>query len=212
MRIENNFTVDQPPDEAWRTLLNIPAIVPCMPGASLLETENERTFKGQVKLKLGPVAVAFQGRAQFVEIDNARHSARVKASGNETKGRGNAQADVEFKLAPDGGGTRVQVVTDVNLAGAVAQYGRAQGVIAGVAQVLVDQFAENLRQQLAADAAAPGSATPEAAADQGSVARPTPPNPTPPNKAPDVKGISVLSLIIAYIRGLFGWQPKGNAP
>ncbi|CAM5611949.1 carbon monoxide dehydrogenase subunit G [Aquamicrobium terrae] len=189
MKIENSFTVGLPPAETWRILLDIPTIAPCMPGAELLSADDERTYRGRVSVKLGPVTVAFQGKAEFVEIDEAAHLARVKASGAELKGRGNAAAEVLFRLAPDVSGTRVDVVTDVNLAGAVAQYGRAQGVIAGVAQVLIDQFAANLRNQLAVSGAATGSgAIPASAA-----AAPAPP-----------PSLSLVSLIIAYIRSRFG--------
>lgn len=186
MKIENSFTVALPPAETWRVLLDIPAIVPCMPGAELLGVDDERTYRGRVNVKLGPVAVAFQGKAQFVEVDEAAHLARVKASGAELKGRGNAAADVSFKLAPDAGGTRVEVTTDVNLAGAVAQYGRAQGVIAGVAQVLIDQFATNLRNQLTASGAATRAGSSVAAG----------PAPAP--------SLSLVSLIVAYIRSRLG--------
>jgi carbon monoxide dehydrogenase subunit G len=149
MRIDNALNVDLPVPEAWKMLLDIPAVVPCMPGAELLAVEDARTYRGQVKVKLGPVAVAFQGRAILDHVDESARTVRVKASGTETKGRGAAQADVTFRLRPDGGGTRVDIVTDLTLAGAVAQYGRAQGVIADVAQAIIDQFADNLRRQIA---------------------------------------------------------------
>ncbi|MBB6306055.1 SRPBCC family protein [Xanthobacter tagetidis] len=197
MKIENTFRVDLPPDEAWRVLLDIPALVPCMPGAELIAVEGERTYRGQMKLKLGPVAVAFQGRAEVVEIDEDGRSVRARASGTETKGRGNASADVAFRLAPEGAGSRVDVTTDVNLAGAVAQYGRAQGVIAGVAQVLVDQFAANLAARLAAERRA------AAAPNEGrSAAVPS---------APQAQGLSVLALLVAYIRGRLARLVQRNA-
>jgi carbon monoxide dehydrogenase subunit G len=196
MKIENTFRVDLPPDEAWRVLLDIPALVPCMPGAELIAVEGERTYRGQMKLKLGPVAVAFQGRAEIVEVDEAGRSVRARASGTETKGRGNASADVAFRLSPEGTGSRVDVATDVNLAGAVAQYGRAQGVIAGVAQVLVDQFAANLAARLAAERPASGHAA------QGASAAALP---------PPARSLSVLSLLVAYIRGRLARLVQRNA-
>lgn len=150
MRIANTFRVELPVAEAWRTLLDVPGIVTCMPGAELLAVEDERTFRGQVKVKLGPIAVAFQGLAKITEIDEAARQVRVNAKGTEMKGRGSAHADVQFRITPDGSASRVDVATDVNLAGSVAQYGRAQGIIADVAQIIVDQFAENLRQRIAA--------------------------------------------------------------
>src|SRR5215475_1063487 len=152
MKIANAFRVDLPVEEAWTTLLDAPSVVPCMPGAELIAAEDERTFRGRVRVKLGPVAVAFEGRARLDEVDAAARTVRVKASGNEAKGRGSAQAEVVFRLQPDGAGTRVDIATDLALAGAVAQYGRAQGVIADTAQVIIDAFADNLRRQIAARA------------------------------------------------------------
>jgi len=197
MKIENSFTIALPPPEAWRVLLDIPAIAPCMPGAELLAVEDDRTYKGQVKVKLGPVVVAFQGKAHFADLDEAAHTARMVASGVEIKGRGNASANVLFRLSPIDGGTRVEITTDVTLAGAVAQYGRAQGVIAGVAQVLVDQFAANLQKHLALGA--PSNPASEASA---------------PSKAEQfrpVKSISLLSLIFAYFRNMFARLLKGGS-
>ncbi len=210
MKIQNSFTINQSPSKAWQTLLDIPAIVPCMPGASLLAMEDERTFTGQVKLKLGPVAVAFQGRAQFLEVDEAQRRVRAKASGNEMKGRGNAQADVEFKLSPSDQGTRVDVVTDVNLAGSVAQYGRAQGVISGVAQVLIDQFAANLQQQLASHAQLAGPAPPGETGAPPITIQTACGAPARSQHFADPKGISVLSLLLAYFGGLFAGQSQRN--
>ena len=148
MKIENSFRVGLPIASAWATLLDIPSIVPCMPGAELLAIEDAHTYRGQVRVKLGPVAVAFQGRARLVEIDEDQHVVRMTASGTEGKGRGSAQAEVVFRLSPDGNGTRVNVVSDLSLAGAVAQYGRAQSVIADVSQVLMDTFAQNLGRRI----------------------------------------------------------------
>ncbi len=188
MKIENSFRVDLPVGQTWATLLDIPGIVACMPGAELLDVEDERSYRGQVKVKLGPVAVAFKGRAQLAEIDEAQHRVRAKASGTEEKGRGSAQADVSFRLTPDGAGTRVDVETNLILAGAVAQYGRAQGVIADVAQVMVDQFARNLGQRIAASGA------------QGAVGTAAEAPTHAPAAAP---AISVLSLMGALLRRWF---------
>jgi carbon monoxide dehydrogenase subunit G len=162
MKIENSFRVDLPMESAWTTLLDIPSLVPCMPGAELLAVEDERNYRGQVKVKLGPVSVAFRGRARLVEVDETQHLVRATASGTEEKGRGSAQADVSFRLSLDGSGTRVNVVSDIALAGAVAQYGRAQGVIADVAQVMIDTFAQNLSRTIESTRPAAAGAAPTA--------------------------------------------------
>lgn len=203
MKIENSFRVDLPLAGAWTTLLDVPALVPCMPGAELLSVEDDRSYRGQVKVKLGPVAVAFRGRARLEEVDEAQHLVRAKASGNEEKGRGSAQADVTFRLSTDGTGTRVDVVSDIVLAGAVAQYGRVQGVIADVAQVMIDTFARNLGRMIesrrpAATSAGEtaGTATSPASAATSAAAPPAP----PPAPAP---AISVFALFLALLRRWF---------
>jgi len=181
MKIENSFRIDLPIESAWMTLLDIPSLVSCMPGAKLLAVEDERSYRGQVILKLGPVSVAFRGRARLVEVDETQHRVQATASGTEEKGRGSAQADVSFQLSPDGSGTRVNVVSDIALAGAVAQYGRAQGVIADMAQVMIDTFAQNLSRMIE-------SALP-AVAGAASTAKPAAPAPA----------ISVFALFAALV-------------
>ncbi len=160
MEIKNNFEVPLPPAEAWKVLMDIPRIVPCVPGAELTEMVDDRTFKGKVSVKLGPIALTFNGTAQFQEIDDTAHTAKAKAQGADTKGRGGANATVSIGMTPAGTGTRVDVVTDVNLSGSVAQYGRGTGIIQGVATQLVNQFADNLRKLIEPE----GDASPSDAA------------------------------------------------
>jgi len=194
MKIENSFRVDLPLENAWATLLDIPSIVPCMPGAELLAIEDARSYRGQVKVKLGPVSVAFKGRAHLDEVDAAQHVVQASASGTEEKGRGSAQAKVTFRLSPDGGGTRVNVTSDIALAGAVAQYGRAQGVIADVSQVMVDTFAQNLSRHIQSSRPAASGAAPSSA---------------PAAPAP---AISVFALLIALLRRWFARFKEKRQP
>jgi uncharacterized protein len=153
MEINNSFDVPLPPDEAWRVLMDIPRIAPCMPGAELTGVLDGETYTGKVSVRLGPVALSFSGQVKFENVDNDNHRARVKAQGKDTKGRGGANANVDFHLEPFAGGSRVRVKTDLLLSGAVAQYGRASGVIQEVASQLIGQFAECLKRQLEASRA-----------------------------------------------------------
>jgi carbon monoxide dehydrogenase subunit G len=148
MKLHNEFFVDLPQAAAWTALLDIPLVASCMPGAELLETIDSNTYRGLVKAKLGPIAVTFQGTTRLTSIDATRCRVEMAASGKEARGRGGAEANIEFCLVPAPGGTRAVIETNVNLVGAVAQYGRAQGVIADVAQQIVNQFAENLRARV----------------------------------------------------------------
>ena len=148
MRIDNSFEVPLPPAEAWKVLLDIERIAPCMPGAQLTEIVDERTYKGKVSVRLGPVALTFAGHVQFEDIDDDNHKARAKAQGKDSKGRGGANAAIVFNLEPAGQGSTVLVSTELNLSGAIAQYGRASGMIQGVATTLIGQFSQNLKAQL----------------------------------------------------------------
>ena len=163
MEFDNSFEVPLPPEQAWPVLMNVQGIAPCMPGAQLTDVVDDKTYKGNIGVRLGPVALTFAGTVIFEEIDNNSYSARVRAQGSDAKGRGAAQAKATFRLEPSAAGSKVLVHTDLSLSGAVAQYGRGVGMIQATASALMNQFANNLKKQLAdpaaAQAAKPISAT-----------------------------------------------------
>ena len=150
MRITNEFEVPLPVEESWRVLLDVPRIAPCLPGARLDEALGDDAYAGNVAVRLGPIALTFKGRAQVLDAEPAARRARVRAEGRDTKGRGAATADVAFVLIAEPAGTRVEIETDLTLSGSVAQFGRAAGMIDDLASHLIGQFAENLREMLAA--------------------------------------------------------------
>ena len=161
MEFDNSFDVPLAPPEAWRVLMDIRRIAPCMPGAALTEIIDAQNFRGKIAVRLGPVALAFAGNVAFENVDEAHHSARVKAQGSDDKGRGAANASATFRIEPSGSGSRVLIHTDLMLSGAVAQYGRGVGMIQATAAQIIGQFAANLRKQLeqqpaGADTSKPG--------------------------------------------------------
>ncbi len=166
MDLQNSFVVPADIDTAWRTLLDVGAIAPCMPGATL-ETVDGDNFTGSVKVKLGPVNMTYGGKASFVEKDEANHRAVIEGTGKETRGSGTASALVTCQLiAESADRTRVEVNTDLTVTGKPAQFGR--GVMQDVAGRIIDQFSANLASVIAAsgaqaDAAASGSDQPPAA-------------------------------------------------
>ena len=191
MEINNSFEVPLPPRDAWKTLMDIPRIAPCMPGAELTGVLDKDTYNGKVSVRLGPVALTFAGQVKFTDVDEAGHKARVKAQGKDSKGRGGANANVDFRLEPSPLGTRVLVKTDLTLSGAVAQYGRASGMIQDVAQQLIGQFADNLKAQLAASQPVVGE---------------TPSKPQPQSKP--ISGFRLIFAVLASaLRRLFGGKP-----
>lgn len=151
MKIENSFEVPVPIEEAWELLTDIERIAPCMPGAELTETVDETHYKGRMAARLGPVALTFDGSMQLEEVDKEGYQTRVKAVGKDTKGRGGAHAAIVFTLKPAEDTTQVSLQTDLQLSGAVAQYGRAVSVISKLASYLIAQFAKCLEAQLSRD-------------------------------------------------------------
>ena len=137
-------------------LLDIERVARCVPGAELTEKLDPDSYRGKIAVRLGPVALSFNGTARFIEIDEAARRVRVKANGSESKGRGGAEASAQFTLAEIAPRqTRIAITTDLALNGSVAQYGRGAAMIGAVAQQLVDQFAARLAAELSSEAAAP---------------------------------------------------------
>jgi carbon monoxide dehydrogenase subunit G len=184
MRFTNSFAVAAPPDKAWTILLDVSRIAPCVPGAELTEITDATHFKGKAHVKAGPVELAFSGQAEFAEIDSVNRKARLIAKGNDTKGRGNAAATIDFELLPEGSGSRITASTDLTMTGAIAQYGRGAGVMTDIANHITAAFAQNLRALLAQEDLAAGG---DAAAAP------------PPKAAP----ISAFALLGAMLRGFF---------
>src|SRR3981081_2348068 len=124
MQIENQFEVAASPDRVFEFLLDVNRVVTCMPGAELSEVVDPDTFKGKVKIKVGPITVAYNGTARIAERDDANHSATLEAEGRETTGPGSARAKAVMTVEADGAGSVVKIVTDYSVAGRVAQFGR----------------------------------------------------------------------------------------
>jgi carbon monoxide dehydrogenase subunit G len=193
MEFDNTFEVPLPPAEAWPVLMDIQRIAPCMPGAQLTEVVDATTYKGNIAVRLGPVALTFAGLIKFEEIDDANHTARVKAQGTDAKGRGGANAAASFRLEPAGAGSKVVVHTDLTLSGAVAQYGRGVGMIQATAAQLMKQFADNLKKQLATASAPPAGAS---AAAPSAASAPQPAASQPPPAAAPISGFSLVARVI----------------
>jgi carbon monoxide dehydrogenase subunit G len=148
MKLENAFDVPAPPEQAWDLLMDVPRVIPCMPGTELTEAVDDSHWKAKMNVKLGPISFAFATDVAREETDEAARRAKLSAKARELRGRGAGQATIESTLVPlDGGGTRVEIVTDLQLSGAVAQYGR--GMVQDVTAQLVSRFADCLQTQLA---------------------------------------------------------------
>jgi carbon monoxide dehydrogenase subunit G len=170
--IEDSFTVHTPTDRLWSFLQDVEAIAPCMPGAELTEAVDDRTWKGKVHVKFGPVQMAFAGTVVVEERDDAAHRARLSAKGTEQRGKGAANARVESWLAPAGDeGTTVHIRSDITITGAAAQLSR--GLLPEISKQLTKQFADCLEAKLTEEPAAVNEGAAELAA-KGTVQPATP--------------------------------------
>jgi len=150
MELHHEFTVPVPVDDAWRTLLDIEGVAPCMPGATVEEYDG-KTVTGSVKVKVGPISVTYKGTAVFEEQDETAHRMVLIASGRETRGQGTARATVTGTLAERDGSTTVSVRTDLTVTGRPAQFGR--GMMTDVGDRLISRFAQCLSERIVGPAA-----------------------------------------------------------
>lgn len=203
MLIENEFRVATPVDDLWAFLLDVERIAPCMPGAELTETVDERHWKGKLNMKFGPVALSFAGTVEMTDRDDAAHRAVLHAKGMEQKGKGAANATVTSWLEPASDGeTTVKMTADITLTGAAAQLSR--GLLPEISKKLTQQFADCLEATMNAQHApiAPEAAT----GDEAATPAATVPAPAAPKHVGGIGlGLSALwALVKNFFRRLFG--------
>jgi carbon monoxide dehydrogenase subunit G len=150
MKIENEFLVRLSPQQIFATLLDVALVAGCVPGAELIESVSATTHRGRVAIRLGPVSMRFSGTVVIVEQDAQMLTGLLQASGNDEKGRGAARSSTRFHVVAAPDGARVMLITELALSGLAAQYGRASGIVASLANEIVDAFAENLSARIAA--------------------------------------------------------------
>lgn len=145
MIIDNEFSVPAPVDKVMTYLLDVNQVAKCLPGASV-QAVDAQTYKGKMKIKMGPLDLTFSGTVNIVEMDNDNGRIVMKANGVEERGKGIAQADVVVTITDQGGSTHVKLHQDINMSGQVAQFGR--GMIADVAGNMINQFANCLKSSI----------------------------------------------------------------
>ncbi|GIH07791.1 hypothetical protein Rhe02_58580 [Rhizocola hellebori] len=150
MLIKSGFDVAQPVDKVWQFFDDIPGVAACLPGAELTQDLGDNKYLGKVAVRMGPVRLQFGGTAQIKERDDAAKRIVVDAAGADEKGRGNASMLVTATLSQARGGTRVDVIQDLQVSGAAAQYGR--GMISDVTEILMKDFATNMQARIDAKA------------------------------------------------------------
>jgi carbon monoxide dehydrogenase subunit G len=203
MQIENEFEVAAPPDRVYAFLLDVNRVVTCMPGAELSEVVDPTTFKGKVKIKVGPIIVSYNGTARIAERNEAERAATLEAEGRETTGPGSARATARMSVEDAGAASKVKLVTDFTVAGRIANFGR--GVMEDVSKRLVSQMADCIKANLErAAAAAPavevGAEVPGRAAEAAAAgAAPAPPSGAAVQAPAPARPVNALSLFFGVL-------------
>ena len=154
MQIEKSFVVQAPKAAVWDFLTDPNRVARCLPGAAITEKLDEQSYAGTITVKVGPVTASYRGKMRFERLDAAAGEAEIAASGQETRGKGGADMRMKSRVVerPDGA-TEVTVVSDVNVVGVLAQFGR--GMIQDVSDQLFQKFSDAMRRELETPAAAP---------------------------------------------------------
>lgn len=216
MKIEDSFDVDAPVEETWNLLNDVPAVIPCMPGAELVETRGDDEWLARLATKVGPMAMTFDTEVTRTRAAAEQHSVDLVAKARELKGRGRANATITSSLEPNGAGTRVSIVTDLQMQGPLAQFGR--GVVAEISTQMTREFSKCLAGKLSADptaAAANGAAAVGAdaaagaggtspAASGGGSAAGSGPGAVPTHEAKPINGLRLFLVALwRWFLGLF---------
>lgn len=147
MELKDTFTVDVPPERLWEVLTDVERIAPCVPGFELEEVD-EPDYRGRMKIKVGAIQMSYDATITFAERDDAARRAVLKVKGKERRGPGAVDATTTASLSGENGKTTAEMVTEVQVTGRIAQFGR--GIISDVSSRLTEKFVDNLEQQVLA--------------------------------------------------------------
>ncbi len=198
IEIEERFTVQAPAAAVWAYLVDPRRVVTCLPGAELVEVVDERTFLGNVRVKVGALGLTYKGRVHLDEVDEAAHRVRMSGEGRESAGTGQARMTMQSDVVERGPvETEVVVRAQVDVVGRIVQFGR--GMIVEVAHQLFQQLSSCVAATLAAEAAAASAPSPALAK-----------RPAVPQRAEAVRVIPLLlAAFWAWLRSLFS---RSRAP
>lgn len=207
-KIEERFEVQAPVERVWQYLIDPKRVVHCLPGAELLEQQDEHTFLGAIKVKVGPLAMSYKGQAKFTEINEETHQVRMVGDAREVGGSGSTKVSMLSTVTSSAsGGSEVLVNADIDLVGKIVQFGR--GMIEEVSRQMFRQFSTCVKHQLeVADEPQPTDAAQSA------------PNPQPAAEPvqPETKAVAAAPLafralwviIVRFFKGLFGGGAKAD--
>ena len=148
MKQEQSFDLAAPLERVWAALIDVERVAPCLPGAAVTGRNDDGSYTGEFKVKIGPTSAAYSGRLHMEHVDEAGHTATMQAAGTDTRGQGGAKATIVSTVTSAGDAeTTVAVSTDYHITGRLARFGRG-GMIEEISASLLGRFAENLQAML----------------------------------------------------------------
>jgi carbon monoxide dehydrogenase subunit G len=195
IEVQKTFELKQPPARVWDAFADVHLVAGCLPGASIVEARGADKYKGRFAVKVGPLAASFDGDVAIERQPEARTGV-VSGKGADAKSGSRASGKLTYALQPAGSGTRVDVVCEVNLAGALAQFGKA-AVIKEIANRLTNEFVKNFDARLGA---VPAATSPLPAEAGTRIAAPS----AQPLDAGRLGWSIIRDWILGWLRGLFG--------
>ena len=216
MKLEQAFEVQAPIEQVWEALIDLERVAPCLPGATITGHDEDGTYHGEFKVKLGPTTAAYSGTVKIEGADAATHTATMRAKGTDKRGQGGANATIVNTLTSEGDVTRVQAVTDFTITGRLARFGRG-GMIEDISNRLMRDFSTCLQSRIVSEPVPSGEAIttgeepPEAAAGAdpdpapAAAPRPAPAVPPPAAAAKPISGFSLFfGALWVRIKRIFG--------
>ena len=194
-KIEERFEVQAPVERVWKYLIDPQRVVECLPGAELLEQQDERTFLGAIKVKVGPLAMSYKGQAKFTEINEETYQVRMVGDAREVGGSGSTKVSMLSTVSPlANGGAEVLVSADIDLVGKIVQFGR--GMIEEVSRQMFRQFSTCVKQHL--------EVAEEPQSGDQPIEQPTAPAETKAVAAAPLAFRAIWAMITRFFKGLLG--------
>jgi len=210
MDLSHRFVVPASVETTWAAFNDLERIAPCFPGATITSVEGD-DFSGSVKVKLGPIAMLYNGSGTFVERDESQHRAVIKATGKDKRGNGTAGVTVVAHMLPEGEGTAVELTSDLSITGKPAQFGR--GVMQDVSDKLLGQFVDCIAGRLGEEAPAPpvepAAAQPSSSDEAGTAPAPAPAATSPPTQQPQAAELNLMSAVLPVMLRRYGLPLAG---
>ncbi|GJM39726.1 MAG: hypothetical protein DHS20C20_00080 [Ardenticatenaceae bacterium] len=147
LQIKHSFTIETPIDLVWNYFADPAQVVPCLPGAELVEVIDEQAYLGRVGIRLGQINMNLEGQVRILEVDPQQKVMKLTANGDQLGASGGADADISFSLSEvDKTHTEINILSDVRVSGKLAQMGGS--MVQTVAKFMFGRFSKCIEKTL----------------------------------------------------------------